>query len=109
MYHFAIIALTALALVKVVDFVVDQMSGLERLQSVLTFVGAVGAVWAMDYSLFREWGVDIRSDWMGIGLTGLMIAGSTVVWRAMFSYVTHHQSPIDESLGDHHPILKRVS
>lgn len=109
MYHFAIITLMALALVKVVDFVVDQFSGLERMRSVLTFVGGIGTMLVVDYSLFRAWGVDLTSDWMGVWLTGFMVAGLTVVWRAMFSYLTHHQSPIDEPLGDHHPILERVS
>ena len=35
MYHFAIITLMALALVKVVDFLVDQMSGMQRMRSAL--------------------------------------------------------------------------
>ena len=45
MYHFAIVVLMALALVKVVDFIVDQASGFERMRSVLTFVGGIGAMW----------------------------------------------------------------
>lgn len=109
MYHFAIITLMALALVKVVDFVVDQVSGLDRFRSALIFVGGIGTMLVIDYSLFRSWDVELTSDWMGVWLTGFMVAGVTVVWRAVFSYLTHHQSPVDEPLGDHHPILERVS
>ena len=109
MYHFAIIALMALALVKVVDFVVDQRPGFERMRSALTFVGGVGTMVLIDYSLFRSWSIELTRDWMGVWLTGFMVAGSTVVWRGLFSYLTHHRSPIDESLGDHHPLLERVS
>lgn len=109
MYHFAILMFMALALVKVVDFIVDQVAGFEKLRSMLTFVGGIGTVWLLDYSLFAEWGVTIRERWLGIWVTGFMVAGATVAWRAAFSYLTHHQSPIDEPLGDHHPILERVS
>lgn len=109
MYHFAIITLMALALVKVVDFLVDQMSGMQRMRSALTFVGAVGTMVLIDYSLFESWGITIDNDWLGAWLTGFMVAGLTVVWRGAFSYLTHHQSPIDEPLGDHHPLLERVS
>lgn len=109
MYHFAIMVLSALALVKVVDFVVDQMTGFERMRSLLTFIGGIGAVWALDYSLFDAWGVGVRSEWIGIWMTGFMVAGVTVVWRAAFSHLTHHNSPLDEPLGDHHPLLERVS
>lgn len=109
MYDFTIVALMALALVKTVDFLVDQMPGFERMRSFLTFVGGIGAALALDYSLFRSWGIDISTEWMGTWLTGFMFAGVTSVWRAMFSYLTHQRSPMDESLGDHHPMLQRVS
>lgn len=109
MYEFTIVMLMALALVKTVDFLVDQMAGLERMRSALTFIGGIGAMLAIDFSLFRSWDVEITADWMGVWLTGFMVSGVTVVWRAAFSYLTHHQSPVDETLGDHHPLLQRVS
>lgn len=109
MYHFALVAFMALALVKTVDFVVDQMSGLEKMRSLLTFAGGIGTMWLLDYSLFDAWAVEIRDATLGIWITGFIVAGMTVVWRAAFSYLTHHNSPIDETLGDHHPLLERVS
>ena len=109
MYHFGLIVLMALALVKLVDFVVDQNAGLERMRSLLTFAGGIGFMWMLDYSLFESWGVAVREQWMGLWATGFIVAGTTVVWRGVFSYLTHHQSPIDESLGAHRPLLERVS
>ena len=109
MYHFALVAFMALALVKTVDFVVDQMSGLEKMRSLPTFAGGIGTMWLLDYSLFDAWAVEIRDATLGIWITGFIVAGMTVVWRAAFSYLTHHNSPIDETLGDHHPLLERVS
>lgn len=109
MYEFTMLAMLALALIKVVDFLVDQMAGLERMRSTMTFIGAVGGMYALDFSLFRAWGLEVSSDWMGVAATGFMVAGITVAWRAVFSYVTHQTSPLDESLGDHHPLLERVA
>ena len=45
MYDFAIVALLALATLKLVDFLVDNLPGLERFRSLGTFLVAMGAVW----------------------------------------------------------------
>ena len=42
MYDFAIVALLALATVKLVDFLTDNLGGLDRFRSLLTFVVAGG-------------------------------------------------------------------
>ena len=77
MYHFALVAFMALALVKTVDFVVDQMSGLEKMRSLLTFAGGIGTMWLLDYSLFDAWAVEIRDATLGIWITGFIVAGMT--------------------------------
>ena len=77
MYTFAIIALLALATVKLVDVLCDYVAPLQRLRSILTFVGAIGAVWALDFSMF------------------------TVAWRALFAWLTHDKATLDETLGEH--------
>lgn len=108
MYTFAILALLALALVKLVDFVVDY-SGLREtgaLRAVLTFVGALAGVWLLDYSVFAEWGVAIRNESVGIWMTGFMVAGLTVAWRALFGYLTHDHATKDETLGEHRELRK---
>ena len=48
MYHFAIVALLALATVKLVDFLAGNLPSVERLRSLLTFIVGVAAVWALD-------------------------------------------------------------
>jgi hypothetical protein len=47
MYQFAVIALLALATVKLVDFLVDFLPSDDRgvMRSLLTFIVAVGGVW----------------------------------------------------------------
>lgn len=101
MYHFAIIGLLALAAVKLVDYLDDAVDGVSRVKSLLTFGAAVGAVFALDYSVFEAWGVGVREDWIGTLVTGFMVAGLTVPWRALFGYLTHDKAEVDEVLSRH--------
>lgn len=101
MYHFAIIVLLALAAVKLVDFLSENVSVLRTYRSLLTFVVAIGGVFLLDYSVFTGWGVDIRDADLGTLITGFMVAGLTVPWRAVFAYLTHDRATSDETLGEH--------
>ena len=108
MYHFAIVALLALATLKLVDFLVDNLPGLERFRSLGTFLIAMGGVWMLDYSLFDGWAVGVRDHNTGIWMTGFFVAGLTVPWRAMFAWLTHEKATVDETLGHHSP-MRRVA
>jgi hypothetical protein len=101
MYDFAVVAMLALAVVKVVDFLSDSVGSLTRMRSVLTFLGGLGAVWALDYSLFDRFDIAVRNRSAGIWVTGFMVCGATVAWRAMFAYLTHDRAEGDETLGSH--------
>lgn len=101
MYDFAVVAMLALAVVKVVDFLSDSIPQLTRMRSVLTFLGGLGAVWALDYSLFDRFDIAIRNRSAGVWMTGFMVCGATVVWRAIFAYLTHDRAEGDETLGSH--------
>jgi hypothetical protein len=106
MYDFAIVALLALATVKLVDFLADNLPVADRMRSLLTFVIAIAAVWVLDYSLFDGFGVDVRNQDTGIWLTGFMVAGLTSPWRAIFGWLTHDRATVDETLGHHVPMRK---
>ena len=101
MYDFAVVAMLGLAVVKVVDFVADTVPQLHRMRSVLTFLGGLGAVWALDYSLFDRFDIAVRNRSMGVWMTGFIVCGSTVAWRAMFAWLTHDRAEGDETLGTH--------
>ena len=108
MYDFAIVALLALAVIKLVDVVVDLLGRAEMpfLRSMLTFVGSIGAVWLLDYSLFEGFGIDVRNHAVGVWLTGFSVAGLTIGWRALFGYLTHDRATVDETLGEHHTLRR---
>jgi hypothetical protein len=99
MYQFAIVALLALAVVKLVDFVDGVVPGLSGFRSLLTFVFGIASVWALDYNLFSGFGVATRNQNMAMFMTGLIVAGLTVPWRALFGYMTHDRAAGDETLG----------
>jgi hypothetical protein len=99
MYQFAIVALLALAVVKVVDFIDGAIPAVSGFRSVLTFVFGIASVWALDYSLFDGFGVATRNRNMAMVMTGFIIAGLTVPWRALFGYMTHDRAAGDETLG----------
>jgi hypothetical protein len=100
MYDFAVVALLALAVVKTVDFLSDQLS-LTKFRSILTFVGGVGVAWLLDYSVFAGWDIPVRDADVGTIVTGFVVAGMTVPWRAVFGWLTHERATMDETLGDH--------
>jgi hypothetical protein len=100
MYDFAVVALLALAVVKTADFLSDQFN-LPKFRSILTFVGGIGVAWLLDYSVFAGWGVPVRNSDVGMVITGFVIAGMTVPWRALFGWLTHERATMDETLGDH--------
>ena len=109
MYHFAIVALLALAVVKVVDVLTDNIEPLARFRSVLTIGLGLAAVLWLDYSLFDGFGVAIDDRDAGLWLTGFMVAGMTVPWRAVFGYLTHDRAASDETLGSRSPMIKRAA
>ena len=87
MYHFAAVALLGLALFKLVDMLEDLVPGLTRFHTFVTFVLAVAATVAADYSLFRGFNIQLRETWMGTWGTGLIVGGTTSAWRAAFHWL----------------------
>src|SRR3954467_13531334 len=106
MYDFAIVALLALATLKLVDFLSDAIPQLNKMRSVATFIIAVGATVIVAYSVFRGFGIGIRNDTVGVWVTGFVVAGMTVPWRALFAYLTHDRATGDETLGEHAPTVR---
>ena len=109
MYDFAIVALLALATLKLVDFLADSIPQLRNLRTLLTFVIGVGATVLIDYSVFSGFGITIRNATVGTWVTGFIVAGMTVPWRALFAWLTHDRATGDETLGDHGTPMVRAA
>jgi hypothetical protein len=101
MYTIAVLALMGLALFKLVDLVEDVLPGLTRWHTLLTIVlGIVGTV-AFDYTMTAGLKTEFRSAWMGTWATGLVIAGSTSLWRALFHWLGSSEGDAPEA---RHPL-----
>ena len=101
MYTIAVLALMGLALFKLVDLVEDVLPGLTRWHTLLTIVlGIVGTV-AFDYSMTAGLKTEFRTAWMGTWATGLVIAGSTSLWRALFHWLGSSEGDAPEA---RHPL-----
>jgi len=87
MYAFAVVILLGLALFKLVDVLEDIVPGLTRYHSVLSCILAIAGAFALDYSVVEKWDTAFREDWMGTAVTGLIMYGSTSIWRAVFHYL----------------------
>lgn len=103
MYDFAIVILMGLALFKVVDLIEDFVPQITKFHLLLTLVLAVLGAVALDYSVFASWGVDIRNSDLGIWVTGLMIAGTTSMWRAAFHWLGTSEGEEPEVRHQHRP------
>jgi hypothetical protein len=106
MYDFAIVALMALATLKLVDFLTDAVPQLRNLRTLATYVIGIGATVLVDYSLFRGFGIEVRNEDVGTWVTGFVVAGMTVPWRALFAYLTHDRARADETLGESTPTVR---
>lgn len=106
MYTLGIVLLLAVATVKLVDFLTDKIEALRPMKSLLTFVIAVGATVALDFSVFRAWGSGIDNETLGVWITGFAVAGMTSVVRAVLGYLTHDKAARDDTLGESHPLRR---
>lgn len=87
MYDFAIVILLGLALFKVVDLLEDFVPQLAKFHLLITLVLAVAGAVLIDYSVFARYGIDLRTPELGTWMTGMMIAGTTSIWRAAFAWM----------------------
>lgn len=99
MYEFAILALVGLLTVKSVELIGHlthkTMSGALELLA----TAAVGVIYAFafDFSIFAAWGVDVRSETVGLIATGAFMTGLAALWREVTSMVSDWAHKSDSS------------
>jgi hypothetical protein len=106
MYHFAVVALLALATLKVVDLLEGLLPAVSRWRNLLTFALAIAAAVAIDYSVFAGYDIPVRETWMGTWGTGLIIGSLAAAWQALFAFLG---SPSREVPVEHRDTRARVA
>lgn len=86
MYEFAVVTLFGLVALKVTGLLVDLVPGLDRVRTLLTFTLAVIVAVALDYSIFRGFGIAVREAWMGTVGTGLVIGSLASAWSSLLGW-----------------------
>ena len=87
MYEFAVVTLLGLATLKVVDLLSEHVPGIAKVRTLTTFVLAVAAVVALDFSMFESFGIGVREEWIGTVVTGLIVGSLASAWQAVLAYL----------------------
>ncbi len=87
MYEFAVVLLLGLATLKVVDLLADLVRGLGQIRTLLTFIVGIGAVVALDHSMFAGFGIPVRESWIGTMATGFIVGSLASAWKACLAYL----------------------
>lgn len=86
MYEFAIVVLLGIGTFKVVDML-NEYVDLAKIQSILTIGLGALVSWALQFSLFAQWEIGVRSETVGYVGTGLMIAAAGYATPQVFEHV----------------------
>ena len=106
MYQFAVVLLLGLATLKVVDLLADLVPGIARARTLVTFLVAIGAVLALDYSVFQGFGIAVRDSWIGTVATGFIVGSLTTAWQAFLAYLGLAEGELGGT-GEGSPIERR--
>lgn len=86
MYEFAIVVLLGIGTFKLIDML-NEYVDLSKIQTVLTIVLGAIVAWALEFSLFAQWGIPVRSEALGYVGTGLMIAAAGYATPQVFEHL----------------------
>ncbi len=109
MYTFTVTVLLGLALLTLVDALVGVAPGLSRGRGLVTIALAVAGAFALDYSLFEGFGVGLRETWMGTLFTGIVVAGTASMWRAVFHWLGSPEGDQPESGRPGRPLVSKAA
>ena len=85
-YEFAIVVLLGIGTFKVVDML-NEYVDLAKVQSLLTIALGALIAWALEFSLFANWDIAVRSEALSYIGTGLMIAAAGYATPQVFEHV----------------------
>jgi hypothetical protein len=85
-HEFAIVVLLGIGIFKVVDLL-NEYVDLSKVQSLLTIALGALVAWALEFSLFAQWEIAVRSETMSYLGTGLMIAAAGYATPKVFEHV----------------------
>jgi hypothetical protein len=85
-YEFAVVVLLGIGIFKLVDML-NEYVDLSKVQSLLTITLGALVAWALEFSLFAQWEIAVRSEALGYIGTGLMFAAAGYATPQVFAHV----------------------
>jgi hypothetical protein len=85
-YEFAIVVLLGIGVFKLVDML-NEYVDLSKVQSLLTIALGALVAWSLEFSLFAQWSIPVRSEALGYIGTGLMLAAAGYATPQVFEHV----------------------
>ena len=86
MYAFAVVVLLGIGTFKLVDMVGEYLN-LSKITTLFTILLGIVVAWGLDFSLFAQWDIAVRSTTLGYVGTGLMIAAAGYATPKVFEHV----------------------
>jgi hypothetical protein len=97
MYVFATIVLLGLAVATFVDLVGGYVNVRRPVRSLLAFLAGIGVAWVADLSMFAGFGIDLRTPWMEVVATGLVIGGLAYAWHEVLGVLAAYTRRNDQA------------
>lgn len=86
MHEFAVVVLLGIGTFKVVDMLSEYVN-LSKVHTLSSIGLGILAAWALDFSVFANWDISVRSEALGYAGTGLMIAAAGYAAPQVFAHV----------------------
>ncbi|MER3452794.1 MAG: hypothetical protein C4344_03765, partial [Acidimicrobiia bacterium] len=86
MHEFAILVALGLGTMLVTMFAERLMNLAQELRAIALAGVGIGLAWAVDFNLWRLWGLPAREDWVAVTLTGLGVAGVGYLWHVLLEF-----------------------
>ena len=84
---FAVLALFGLGLTVLVMVGYRYVTMAREIWAFVTIALGVGLAWLADLNMWKLWDIPVREPWIGVTLTGLVLAGIAYFWRETLGYL----------------------
>jgi hypothetical protein len=91
MYAFGLLAFGGLVIALAVRLMSSYGREVNKASNAVLWAGfGVGYAYLTDFSIFKAWGMGVRSHTVGAIMTGLMVAGFAWLWEEAIAFAQHY-------------------
>lgn len=87
MFPFALALFIGLGITAMAMIFDRWLSLVPEIWSLVLVVVGVAVAWIAGFDMATLWGIDMRAEWIGITLSGLILGGMALLWRELLGLV----------------------